>query len=127
MICNGVVKDDKTVEVKVSLPFEAGQRVSLLILPYAEARADSSKSDMREHRLSSDEVDELERILEQDRPKIAKQVRGTPAVDVARIMRALPVPGGSPADIVRVASGPPHVPHEDIEALERATEEGKGP
>ena len=115
MICNGVVKDDKTIELKVSMPFEAGQRVSLAILPFEEdGCTGADKAALKGFRptttSSAEGAAKLERLMEESKQPHYKHVSG-----------------GSPADIVRVALAPPHVPSEDIEALERATEEGKGP
>ena len=39
MFRSGVVKSDKTIELKGLMPFEVGQYVSLAIFPYDEARA----------------------------------------------------------------------------------------
>lgn len=108
MICNGIVKDDKTIELNVSMSLEIGQRVSLVILPYDEERQDLSKTTTHQPHLSSDEIDELERIVGQGKPRITKRVQGSSPVDVARVMRALP-----------------SVPSEDVGALERAMTEDK--
>ena len=111
MICNGVVKDDKTIELTVSMPFEAGQRVSLAILPFEDdGCTDTDEAALKGLRPASAEgAAKLERLMEESKQPNYKHVSG-----------------GSPADIVRVALAPPHVSSEDIEALERAIEEGKG-
>ena len=106
MICSGIIKDKNTIELKISMPFEAGQRVSLLILPHLEECADDA--DSQPLRLPTEEVDALELIVSQGKSISAKQVQGSSPVDIARVMRALP-----------------NVPPEDVGALERAMMEGK--
>ena len=106
MICSGIIKDKNTIELKISMPFEAGQRVSLVILPYREECADDA--DSQSPRLPTEEVNALELIVGQDKSMSTKQVQGSSPVDIARVMRALP-----------------NVPPEDVGALERAMMEGK--
>lgn len=112
MICNGVVKDDKTIELKVSMPFEAGQRVSLAILPFEEDDCTGAdKATLKGPRPASAEgAAKLERLMEESKQPHYKHVFG-----------------GSPADIVRVALAPPHLSDEDVAALDRSIEEGKSP
>ena len=65
MIWNGIMKDDKTIELKVSICLlRYGQRVSILcILPYNEEQPRFIKGTIHQPlRLSSDEVEALERI-----------------------------------------------------------------
>ena len=108
MICKGIIKDENTIELKVSMPFETGQQVSILILPYCEEQADSSKANSQPLRLSAEEVEALELVVGQGEAVVAKRVQGSSPLDVARVMRALP-----------------SVPPEDVGALERAMTEDR--
>ena len=108
MIISGVVGEDNTIKVDGLLTLQVGQRVSLAIFPYEEDDSGACNASLQPRSLSSNEIDELERITKKRKPRIAKPVRG-----------------GSPADISRVMRSLPSVPPEDVGALERAISEGR--
>ena len=137
MIRSGVVKDDKTIELKVSMSFEVGQRVSLAIFPYDEDRAGSpeaileavgaieSDSDNGRYLHKSNfairsGVVKGKHPIELEMPLFFKKCQ---RVNIAIFPYTKGQYEGSPEELRDIMSQPSTLTHEDFDEFERLIEE----